>query len=208
MRLSRTFFAENERNFKPVVVADRILIRATFHQSALPIDYEIIIDPKMSFGTGHHETTYMMLEAQLDLDHQGKKVLDIGTGTGILSILAFKKGATLIDATDIDEWSISNSQENFSLNGVQNHRIHHGAIKKLTLDPPYDILLANINKNIIMSELEHYSQQIKKGGIMLLSGFLDSDIDEISDYCAKLKLEPASLKKRNHWACITFKKNI
>ena len=199
---------EWESNFKPVIVADRILVRATFHQSIPPLDYEIIIDPKMSFGTGHHETTHMMLEAQLCMDHQGKKVLDIGTGTGILSILACKKGASQIDATDIDEWSISNCQENFGLNGVQNHRIHHGAIKKLTLDPPYDIILANINKNIIMSELELYAQHIKKGGVMLLSGFLDSDVDEISDYCTRFEFELASLKKRNHWACLTFKKNI
>ena len=199
---------EWEKNFNPVIVADRILIRATFHKSTQPVDYEIIIDPKMSFGTGHHDTTHMMLETQLDLDHSGKMVLDIGTGTGILSILASQKGASRIDATDIDEWSISNCHENFSLNGVQNYRIHHGAIEKLTLDPPYDILLANINKNIIMSELPYYSKHLGKGGIMLLSGFFDSNIDEISDYSTRLNFELTSSKRRNNWACLTFKKNI
>jgi ribosomal protein L11 methyltransferase len=160
----------------------------------------------MSFGTGHHETTSMVLESQLQYEHRDKSVLDVGTGTGILSILAYQKGARRIDATDIDEWSIKNCHENFELNKVKNYRIHQGEIKNLTLEPSYDMVLANINKNIIISEIEHYAKLLKNGGRMLLSGFLVEDTEIIKEYSAKYDLILCASLKKNKWACLTFTK--
>ena len=147
-----------EKNFDPVFIPGKVQIRATFHQPQPDYTYDIVINPKMSFGTGHHETTYLIVTEQLNIDHNGKAVLDVGTGTGILAIMAHKLGADTITATDVDDWCIENCRENFGLNGLNKFDILQGTIDKLTLPGNYDIIFANINKNVLMDEMIFYQK--------------------------------------------------
>jgi ribosomal protein L11 methyltransferase len=191
-----------EKNFQPVYVNKEVQIRASFHASQPQFTYDIVINPKMSFGTGHHETTHLIIEMQLELDHLGKDILDLGTGTGILAIMAHKLGAKSITATDIDEWSIENCKENFELNGVKNYRILQGTVDKLTLDGKYSIILANINKNVLLAELSYYSELLLKNGTLILSGFYETDIADIADRASMYSLEIKHKKTMNHWAAL------
>ena len=195
---------EWEKNFSPVYVDHKVQIRATFHEKTEDFGYDIIINPKMSFGTGHHETTYLVVSEQLSISHINKRILDVGTGTGILAIMAFKLGATFITATDIDDWCIENCLENFNLNQVKNFDILKGTIDKLTLPGDYDIIYANINKNVLLSELPIYSRLLAKKGILVLSGFYSEDIDDLLKNAVQNKLVYRHSKKKNNWAMIVL----
>ena len=168
----------------------------------MDVEFDVIINPKMSFGTGHHETTHLMVEEQLRIDHENKEVLDIGTGTGILAIMAHKLGAKRIFATDIDAWSISNCRENFDANQVQNISILEGTIHNLTFNEDFDIVYANINKNVLMEELPRYAELLKKDGILLLSGFYSEDKEDLIHHAARHNLQPDHSKTRNNWAML------
>jgi ribosomal protein L11 methyltransferase len=195
--------AEWENSFEPIEVKNKILVRASFHKSKEGFLHEIIITPKMSFGTGHHETTAQMMELQLEIDHQNKSILDVGTGTGILAILAEKLGATDVKAFDIDEWSVENTIENIALNECKNIHVSKGTIQDEPLKK-YDIIVANINRNILLDEISLYNNYLKKGGTMLLSGFYEKDIAEIEVRCNENDLKKVRHISKKDWAAIVF----
>lgn len=195
---------EWEKNFQPIQIGEQIYVRADFHEPKPDFPYEIIITPKMSFGTGHHETTSMVMAHQLNIDHTHKKVLDVGTGTGILAVLAAKLGATQISAFDIDEWSVENTLENVQLNGVSNVSVRQGTIE----DEPkgmYDIVLANINRNILLSQIPAYVTFLKKEGELIVSGFYEKDIADIQTVAQSLGLKKVAQLSKNNWAAVVFK---
>ncbi len=191
-----------ESNFEPVIIGQFCTIRADFHTPAQNVVHEIIITPKMSFGTGHHATTYMMVERMKDLDFTGKEVFDFGTGTGILAILAEKMGASRVVAVDIDDWSIENAGDNISRNDCSNILLQQSG--KIT-GGKYDIILANINRNILLDHVDALTASLKSGGLLLLSGLLVEDEAEISKaYMPKgLKLEARS--ERNNWIALLYR---
>src|SRR5690606_9221190 len=160
---------EWERNFHPIRVGDHCVVRAPFHE-APGLAYDIIIEPKMSFGTGHHETTHMMLQHILESELKGKSVLDMGCGTGVLAILAHKKGASPVDAIDVDPWCYLNSLENVQRNHCPDIRVEQGD-SGLLEGRKYDAILANINRNILLGDIPVYARCLKKGGSLFLSGF-------------------------------------
>lgn len=199
---------EWEKNYDPIFVNEDIYVRATFHAPKPEFKYEIVIDPKMSFGTGHHSTTSMMLSNQLEIDHKGKSVLDAGTGTGILAIMASMLGAEAVAANDIDEWCISNSAENIALNGISNVYVWLGATPALSFEPEqFDIILANINKNVLLEEIPAYAHILKKMGILVLSGFYETDLQDIENCARQVGLTLLSYKTKNNWCSPVFKKN-
>ena len=165
--------AEWEKNFEPVLIAEKCYIRAPFHAPRPDYPFEIIIEPKMSFGTAHHETTALMIEVMMQMDFMGKKVLDMGCGTGILAILAYKMGATEVEAIDNDPWAYNNAMENMKKNHVTAMTVKMGDVD--AAGSGYDILLANINRNVLISHLPEYSKCIKKGEL-LMSGFYEEDL--------------------------------
>jgi len=167
---------EWEKNFEPINIDDKVLIRAEFHQS-VPGMHEIIIQPKMSFGTGHHPTTHLMIQQMMDIDFNSKKVLDMGCGTSVLAIYAKQIGAGDTKAIDIDEWSVENSKENAARNGVELD-IELGTAENLG-EENYDIILANINRNILISDIPTYVSVLNEGGKLLLSGLCFFDVDDI-----------------------------
>ena len=165
--------AEWEKNFEPVLIAEKCYIRAPFHAPRPDYPYEIIIEPKMSFGTAHHETTALMIEVMMQMDFMGKKVLDMGCGTGILAILAYKMSAAEVEAIDNDSWAYNNAMENMEKNHVTAMTVKMGDVD--AAGSGYDILLANINRNVLISHLPEYSKCIKKGEL-LMSGFYEEDL--------------------------------
>ena len=168
-----------EKSIAPVIVEDQVIVRAEFHKPERQYPYEIIITPKMSFGTGHHPTTYLMLKSQLQVDHRDKRVMDAGCGTAILSIMASKRGAASVSAFDIDEWSMLNGEENVRLNECDNIQIRRGTIRDFSWPDPFDIILANINRNILLEEMPFYANALVPGGTLLLSGFYEEDVAEL-----------------------------
>jgi len=194
-----------ESNFKPILINKDCIVRADFHPP-LNLKYEIIITPKMSFGTGHHETTSMVMNHVLDLNLEGLKVLDMGCGTGILGILSEKKGAYSIDAVDIDRWCYESTLENSHLNDCKFIKAFCGDIN-LIKESKYDIILANINKNIIMNDISIYNDLLNTGGQLIISGFYDSDIIDIDKEAKSLKLELVFQKVKNLWASIHYIKS-
>ncbi|MES1217901.1 MAG: 50S ribosomal protein L11 methyltransferase [Bacteroidota bacterium] len=191
-----------ESSFQPVIIGDLVAIRANFHEPIKDIKHEIVITPKMSFGTGHHATTSLMIEQMLKIDFTGKTVLDFGTGTGILSILAEKLGAEKIIAIDHDDYSIENAMENIISNNCKK-------IQLIKLDKPivveeFDIILANINKNVIVENLSILKKKLVSGGMLLLSGLLIGDKDEILTETGKLSLEKKEIAEKSQWICIRF----
>ncbi|HEY8400888.1 MAG TPA: 50S ribosomal protein L11 methyltransferase, partial [Cytophagaceae bacterium] len=197
---------EWEKNFDPVMVEDKVAIRASFHPaSGLPL--EIIINPKMSFGTGHHETTYMMVQNQLEIDHKDKLVMDAGSGTGVLAILACKLGAKQILAFDVEDWAFENLQENVKLNNCSVVIPAKGDITQVNhLAENYDIILANINKNVLLKEMPLYARYLKQGGTLILSGFYEEDIEDIQNSAFTHSLDFVARKLRNRWASLVFQK--
>lgn len=197
---------EWEKNVDPIIVDDSILVRAAFHKIKKKYPHEIIITPKMSFGTGHHQTTYLMLKNQLTIDHKGKIVMDAGCGTAILSIMAAKLGATKIEAFDIDDWSVTNSEENVTVNKVKNVTISKGTIKQLSFPSKFDIVLANINKNVLLDEMEDYTRALHAGGRLLLSGFYVSDCPDLVTLAMSFGLREITRDQKDNWAALAFRK--
>lgn len=198
---------EWEKNYDPVIVGDQCIVRATFHEARPEIPYEIIITPKMSFGTGHHATTHQVLKYQLTLDHQDKKVLDVGCGTGALAIMAAKRGASEVSAIDIDEWCIENSQENFSLNSCNAIRLALGGIETVPEAASFDVILANINKNVLMEQLPEYQKRLKNAGILVLSGFYTEDIPDLLQRANHCHLSFLAESEMDRWAMLVLVNN-
>ncbi len=196
---------EWEKNYDPIIVDNRCIVRASFHSPQPQYKYEIIVTPKMSFGTGHHATTYQVLAYQMDLDHQGKKVLDVGTGTGILAIMAQKLGATSLAATDIDEWCIENSTENFALNNVKDVRVTKGQIAEVN-ETGFDIVIANINKNVLLDQIGEYAKRLVSKGQLILSGFYESDVDDLLHEAEKHQLKKLKTSTKDNWAMLALEK--
>lgn len=192
--------AKWERSFEPIVVNDFVAIRADFHQSIKDVKHEIVITPKMSFGTGHHATTYMMIGQMAGLEFAGRSVVDYGTGTAVLAIMAEKMGAVAIDAIDHDEWSIANSIENTAANHCNNIRL----IKDETIagGKVYDIVLANINLNVIIQNLPAINACSKKGTIILLSGFMKPDESVIKNALVEYGMHHLKTEQKGEWICI------
>ena len=205
----RDWNLEWEKNFTPIVVDNRILIRAGFHPTIPGIDYDIIIEPKMSFGTGHHPTTTLMLETLLDFSGQmkGKRVLDMGCGTGILSILAAKLGASTVTGIDIDEWSYRNARENIENNQLQNIQIKIGNAGLLEKEKEFDFILANIHRNILLTDMPFYERCLKDGGILIMSGFYTHDLPSIRQKAAELGMTYGDQKMKQNWVAVSFTKN-
>lgn len=193
---------EWERNYEPIDVDGKCLIRADFHKPAKKFPFEIIITPKMSFGTGHHQTTYLMIKNQMNIDHKNKRVMDAGCGTAILAIMASKLGSTEVEAFDIDEWSVVNGEENKELNNTRNIRIQQGKISEVSLAGKFDIILANINKNVLLSEMKTYASYLSPNGKLLLSGFYTNDIDDLKAAASNFGLSEVSRDEKETWACL------
>lgn len=199
---------EWEKNFQPVIIGEKCIVRASFHSPDKNYLYDIVINPKMSFGTGHHETTSMMISHQLELNHQGKTVMDAGSGTGILAILASKLGASVIDAFDIEDWAFENLKENTTLNNCLNVFVGKGTIATVSLrEKTYDIILANINRNVLLEEMANYSSRLKQKGTLVLSGFYVEDIPLVETEANSHELVKVSSKEQNKWASLVFIKN-
>ncbi len=195
--------AQWESSFEPIVVNDFVAIRAAFHQPVKNVRHEIIITPKMSFGTGHHATTYMMIEQMEGLGFTGKTVLDFGTGTAVLAILAEKMGAIAVDAIDYDAWSIENSTENAAANNCS--KIHLIQAETISTATTYDIILANINLNVIMNNLAAIRQVSKKGSFILLSGFIKADEPIMLKVLSEAGINPLKTVQKAEWICILAK---
>ncbi len=195
---------EWEKNFDPIEVADKVLIRAEFHESK-PGMHEIVIQPKMSFGTGHHPTTHLMIQQMLSMDFEGKSVLDMGCGTSVLAIFAKQKGAKHVAAIDIDEWSVENSIENAQRNSVE-LEISQGTAENLGKET-FDIILANINRNILISDIPTYSSVLNPKGLLLLSGLCFFDVSDILEVCEVSGLTLLEKEQREEWMTLRLEKN-
>ncbi len=197
---------EWEKNVDPIIVDETVLVRAAFHQLNRTFPIEIIITPKMSFGTGHHQTTHLMLSNQLKVDHKGKLVMDAGCGTAILSIMAAKVGAKHVEAFDIDEWSVVNGKENADVNRAPNIRIQQGSISDLKFSENFDIVLANINKNVLIAEMEQYAWHLVPGGLLLISGFYTKDIPDLLVTAGTVGFTEVSRSEMETWAAVLLRK--
>ena len=194
-----------ENNFEPVHINDQCVIRAHFHDAFSNKEYELIITPKMSFGTGHHETTSLVMNEMFSIDFTGKSVLDMGSGTGVLAILASKLGASSLVGIDFDEWAYENAKENSGLNSVSNIDFIHGNADVIG-DAKFDVILANINRNIILQEIEAYVGAMNEKSQILLSGFLKEDIFLILEKSEQFGLELVVSKHKNKWQMLHLKK--
>lgn len=195
---------EWENNFNPIQVDGEVSVRAPFHKNP-SLKFDIVIEPKMSFGTGHHETTYMMIQHLLALDLENKKVLDMGCGTGILAIFAEMKGAQPIDAIDIDSWCYKNSLENVQRNRCKYITVLEGD-SYLLKGRKYDVIIANINRNILLSDLKTYTDCLNENGVLLLSGFYKEDVTIIEEEVIKHGLYFDNLIQKNNWVAIKYMK--
>ena len=195
---------EWEKNFEPIDVDGKCHVRAPFHEKT-NAEYDIVIEPKMSFGTGHHETTHMMIQHLLETDLVGKKTLDMGCGTAILAILAEMKGAQPIDAIDIDNWCYLNSIENAERNNCKHISVYEGDASLLD-GKKYDVIIANINRNILLNDMQQYVACLNENGILFLSGFYTEDIPVISESCTSKGLTYVKQFERNNWVALKFVK--
>ena len=193
---------EWEKNFAPILVEDICSVRAPFHEKP-DTEYDIVIEPKMSFGTGHHATTHMMIQYILKNDWKEKSVLDMGCGTGVLAILAAMKGAKTIDAIDIDNWCYLNTLENISKNDCEHINVEEGGAELLE-GREYDVILANINRNILIRDLPVYEKSLKPEGTLYLSGFYKGDLPAIKKACNKIGLDFVENIERNDWIAAKF----
>ncbi|MEH6765697.1 MAG: 50S ribosomal protein L11 methyltransferase [Aequorivita antarctica] len=195
--------SEWEKNFDSIEVDGKCTVRAPFHPNK-NFEYEIVIEPKMSFGTGHHETTFMMLQHILENDFEGKSVLDMGCGTAVLAILAEMRGASKLDAIDIDEWCFENSLENIERNHCKNISVFLGDSTLLS-EKKYDVIIANINRNILLNDMEVYRKCLDLGGVLYLSGFYVDDLPIITETCNNLGFTFVENKEKNKWVAAKFK---
>jgi ribosomal protein L11 methyltransferase len=193
---------EWEKNFDAIEVDGKCVVRAPFHPEA-DVEYEIVIEPKMSFGTGHHETTHMMLQHILENDFTSKTVLDMGCGTAVLAILAEMRGASKLEAIDIDPWCFENSEENVERNNCKNISVELGDASLLT-GRKYDVIIANINRNILLNDMESYRKCLDTGGELYLSGFYKEDLPIITVTCNNLGFTFVDNKERNNWIAAKF----
>ena len=193
-----------EKNFEAIEVDGTVSIRAPFHENP-NLKYDIVIEPKMSFGTGHHETTHMMVQHLLQLELENKKVLDMGCGTGILAIFAEMRGAKPTDAIDIDNWCYLNSIENVARNNCEHISVFEGDSTLLT-DKKYDVIIANINRNILLMDMEIYTNCLNEKGVLLLSGFYKEDIPMIDAEVSKYQLKLETNLERNNWVALKYNK--
>lgn len=198
---------EWEKNFDPVFVDDKCVIKATFHTIDKSYPYEITINPRMSFGTGHHATTALMISHEMSMNFKDKIIFDAGTGTGVLAVMAKKLGAKEIHSCDIDEWSFDNCQENYALNDCSDIKIEQSTFPQYTQhNSLYDIVLANINKNVLLEEIKFYSARLAKNGYLVLSGFYTQDISDIEKEASSHNLKLIDQKDRENWAALLFEK--
>ena len=204
----RDWNAEWEKNyFQPIVVGDECVIHSTFHHDIPKAKYDIIIDPKMAFGTGHHATTAQVIESILAIDMRGRTVIDMGTGTAILSILAAMRGAELVTAIEIDGFAYTNAIENVDINGVSDVvKLINGDASALAEVEPADIFLANINRNVILGDIEAYTSHLRNGGTMILSGFYEVDVPIIESAARALGLITEAIRSRDNWTALTLRK--
>lgn len=193
---------EWEKNFSPIVVENECSVRAPFHEKP-DTKFDIVIEPKMSFGTGHHETTHMMIQHILKNDFDGKSVLDMGCGTGVLAILAEMKGAKPIDAIDYDNWCYLNSLENVDRNNCKHITVLEGDANLLE-GRSYDVIIANINRNILLNDMEAYVKSLNANGTLFLSGFYVDDIPVIEQACNKHHLKLVETIEKNQWVALKF----
>ena len=197
---------EWEKNFfQPIVIGNRCVIHSTFHHDVPEAEYDIAINPQMAFGTGHHETTSLVIGEILDSDMSGKRVLDMGCGTSILAILARMKGAASCTAIDIDDWCVRNSIENIELNSVNEIEVFLGDASILANKGPFDMVIANINRNILLADMQHYVVRMNKGATLLMSGFYVDDIPLIKAEAERLGLTFNGYKEKNRWVVTSFK---
>ena len=191
-----------ESNFNPITVDDRCMVRAPFHEPS-GLEYDIIIEPKMSFGTGHHATTHMMIQFILENEWKHKDILDMGCGTSVLAILAKKRGAAQVDAIDIDTWCYENSLENIERNNCSDINVQMGDVDLLQ-GKEYHAIIANINRNILISQMETYSNCLQENGELYLSGFLEQDLEQIKTVCNKHGGRFVEHKQRDGWIAAKF----
>ncbi|WP_313807643.1 50S ribosomal protein L11 methyltransferase [Flavobacterium sp.] len=194
---------EWEKNFEPIDVDGICHVRAPFHAKN-DAKYDIVIEPKMSFGTGHHETTYMMIQHLLEMDVTDMKTLDMGCGTAILAILAEMKGAKPIDAIDIDNWCYLNSIENAERNNCSEISVFEGDVSLLNQGQKYDLIIANINRNILLNDMQTYVNCLNKNGVLLLSGFYNEDISHIDASCTEKGLTYVKKFQKNNWVALKY----
>lgn len=191
-----------ESNFNPIHIAGKCCIRAPFHPDP-KVQYDIIIQPKMSFGTGHHDTTALMIEKMLGLDLSGTALLDMGCGTGVLAILASMMGANPVTAIDTDDWAYTNTLENLEVNGINNVTVYKGDASILE-GRVFNVILANINRNVLLADIKKYSRTLSDGGHLVLSGFFESDIEALTLEASRHNLEFKEKMARNSWALAYF----
>lgn len=194
-----------ESNFQPVIISDQVVIRASFHTDTPKVPYDIVIDPKMSFGTGHHSTTSLMVQNILGSDIEGKRILDMGCGTSLLAILASMRGAKTIDAIDIDEWPYKNSLENIKNNQIDNVSVFLGDAGLLK-GKEYDVVLANINRNILVNDMKSYVACLPQKGLLIMSGFYTEDLKHILDEAEKNNMTYIDHKVDKNWVSVRFEK--
>ena len=196
---------EWEKNFfQPIVIGDRCCIHSTFHKDTPQTEYEILINPQMAFGTGHHETTSSIINELLDAELEGKSVLDMGCGTSILAILASMRGANPVTAIDIDDWCVNNSRDNIELNGISNITVELGDANLLKGKDPFDVIIANINRNILLADMAQYAACMHAGSELYMSGFYVQDIPAIQEKAESLGMEFIHHREKNNWAAVKF----
>lgn len=202
--------SEWEKNyFQPIIVADRCVIHSSFHTDIPSCPYDIVIDPKMAFGTGHHATTSLIIQQLLEIEIEGKTVIDMGTGTGILAILSAMRGATSVTGIEIDPAAFANAEENIVTNNHPEINLLLGDVARLEECQPADIFIANINRNIITADLASYTKHLKPDGILLLSGFYEHDIPVIMEYATPLGLsEIGHTVKGDGWTCLRLGRSV
>jgi ribosomal protein L11 methyltransferase len=199
---------EWEKSYEPIEVGDQIRVRAVFHEPDPRFGYDLLIQPKMSFGTGHHETTWLVMNEQLSLPHKDIAVMDVGCGTGILAILASKLGAVDLFGFDIDEWAVENTLENFSMNELPDSATAVlGTIREVPASRQFGGILANINRNILLAEIPAYVSHLAKGGWLVTSGFYETDQADIEACAQENGLKKLRSNTRNQWATVVFEKN-
>lgn len=198
---------EWEKNFfQPILIGDRCVIHSTFHKDVPRTEYDIVINPQMAFGTGHHETTSLIIGELLDNDLRGKALLDMGCGTSILAILARMRGADPCTAIDIDEWCVRNSLENIALNGVDGISVFQGDASSLADKGPFDVVIANINRNILLNDMKHYVSRMNPGAELYMSGFYVDDIPVIREEAERNGLRFVHHREKNRWVAVKFER--